>query len=326
MDATEYAALSRNGRTKYTSDAFYAYLLAQLQLRQQCQDSAVLKAEFLKWRATAIAPNGTKCVGAYSEILWSFRRRNRITKRGAGNHDNTIVWSIDVKDGRTAADVRRTASAFVREKRAQIEADKFGARVGPVVGMPESASVGKEVRCTVRVENTRSTTLVLGAARFLQSIGSRAATSVFQARVPGHRWPVHILPRTSVEVEILCIPLFGITRDVLELDFGDFSVGRFVEVSAGDELLFDALKPVSPFKKKKRGRNPLLGVQVVSEGEKPRHGAPPWQRDAGDHEIPGKLEGQLRSGEVEEALKPLRERMVEDPLGIPLDLATDYPR
>jgi hypothetical protein len=65
---------------------------------------------------------------------------------------------------------------------------------------------------------------------------------------------------------------------------------------------------------------------VVSEGEKPRHGAPPWQRDAGKHEIPKELAEQIRSNEVEKVLKPLRERMVEDPLGVPLDLAIDYRR
>jgi hypothetical protein len=319
-----------DGTSKYatlfqlTADAFSAYMLADPELRQKCQDKTMFKAEYLKWRDTTLTPSGTKYVGAFGKMLAIFLKRNLIINRGVDDEE-TIVWSVDVGDGRTPGEARRTASEAVRGNRAHIEADKLDVRVGPVVGLPESAPVGKALRSTVRVENVGGTTLVLRAARFLQAIGSRAVKPIFQASVPGLPWPLRFPPHTYAEVEIICTPTFGINRDLLELDFGAFSVGRFLELSAGDAALHDALKPVAPFERKKRKRAPLQAEAVVSDGEKPQSGAPRWQRDAGDHEIPRALADQLWSGELEEALEPLRERMM-DPKGLPRDLATNYPR
>jgi hypothetical protein len=251
----KYSSLSCELKDQITADAFYKYLLANSALRRRCQDIAECKLEFFKWKATASVPNnppGTKYQSSYPKLLGQLARRGVLTNRGVGDDVRVMVWSVDVGAGHTVDDVRRTASAFVRENRAQIEADKFGARVGPIVGLPETVSMGEEVRFTARVENAGSTPLVLRTASFLQVVGSRTRKPVFQARVHDLPWPVQIPPRSFVDVAITCTPTFGINRDLLELDFGDFSVGRYLEVSAGDALLFDALKPVSPFKKKKR--------------------------------------------------------------------------
>ena len=323
-----YAQLSRKHRMRQAAKAFYEHMLANPDLRRRCQDHTLCRMEYVKWKNATTVPNnppGTKYQGAFSDVEGHLVHRRLLTKRGVGGDTSTIVWVVDIEDGSTGGEARRAASEEVRANRAFIESDKFGVRVGPVVGLPESAPVGKEVRCTVRIENVGSTTLVLSAARFLQAMVSRAAKPAFVASVPGHSFPLHFPPHTFADVEILCMPTFGINRDLLELDFGAFSVGRFLELSAGDAALHDALKPTAPFKKNKRQRSPLKAHAVLSEGEKPSSGAPRWQRDAGDHEIPRTLADQLWSGDLEEALEPLRERMIDDPKGLPRDLATDYP-
>lgn len=324
-----YAKLSRKDRMQQAAKAFYEYMLANPDLRRRCQDHTLCRMEYVKWKNATAMPNnppGTKYQGAFSDVVRHLMNRRLIIKRGVGGDASTIVWTVDIEEGSTGAEARRAASEEVRVNRAFIESDKSDVRVGPVVGLPESAPVGKEVRCTVRIENAGSTSLVLSAARFLQAMVSRAVKPVFAASVPGHSFPLHFRPHTFANVEIVCMPTFGISRDLLELDFGTFSVGRFLELSGGDAALHDALKPTAPFKKVKRQRGPLKAQAVLSEGVKPSSGAPPWQRDTGYHVIPRALADQLWSGELEETLEPMRERMIDDPKGLPRDLATDYPR
>eukprot|EP00038_Savillea_parva_P026359 m.53449 g.53449 ORF g.53449 m.53449 type:complete len:1222 (-) comp7460_c0_seq1:1994-5659(-) len=320
-----YDQMSMNEQLGHTALAFFnARIKNNVTTREKCQDRQVCKMEFEAWKRSAQVPGnppGTRFRGSFSKAQSRLFSSGKILFRNGGDK-SVISWTMDCAGSGIKAEnaARQSASATVRQQREKFESNRGGITVTPVQ-FPEVVNVGEQQRCTLTITNEGPTTRYIKEARFLQSVAS-GRTGVFSTDLTSVRLPLELLPESTVTVTLFCTPLFGVNRDIFELNFGTFSIGRFLEVQGGDSELYDALKPSAPYKRRKRKERARAGF-VHSVGDRPRGGGRPWDRDCGDHTIPRALPEQLRLKQIDDVLKEPHTLMVLNPNGAPARLA-DY--
>lgn len=323
-----YNEMDPRAQCRRTAFAFYVEcIINDVRTRERCQDRAMFNLSFRQWKAKACVPDnavGTRYKGAVSQIIYQLMYGGKIINlpRGPGRDPNIITWAMECAGGGTqAADrARQSASATVRKQRELFEGDRLGISVGKIQ-FPDVVASGQELRYTFSVSNNGPTPRVLKAAKFLRSIGS-SQPPTFSTSLSAVQLPKRLEIGEIFTIELRCVPTFGMTRDILELDFHDFSIGRFLEVQAGDRELHDALKPSQPYARRKRPRR-RDDREATTEGTRPGGGVP-WMRHTQDHKLPPKLRDRKHIKEIEDALKEWHELMVLDPDGAPSDLDTDY--
>jgi hypothetical protein len=213
----------------------------------------------------------------------------------------------------------------VQSKRDEIEKDKFGIVVTmDTEAFNKAAQVGVSTSVNVHIKSTQAhVTHRLVAVHFLNT------RAEFSSSPTGRSLSVPISMGEEVVVTVTCKPKSqGTIRNVLALHFEgqpdgvdeifSFGIGRYIEFRVGSQQIFDLLKPVSPYKRKKRNRTtrpPDSESIVVVDGQKiaMAGNATPWAQPLGfyNHAQSREFKDEFQLGVVDEALEAMHEAMHE---------------
>ena len=187
------------------------------------------------------------------------------------------------------------AAERVHENRERVEADKGGIIVSSFVEDVIIAP-GATHEWLIRVHNRGEAFRALRRASLLRGTSSFA--------LPRLEFPLELDPDSSVTLRLVCAPRQpGVVRDVLSLEFGQFSIGRFLEARCGDAAVLESLRPSAPLVRRKRTTPAEPATEVMP--------APPLEVKAPDlqgpslgfYDMPPNWKQQLRGGEAETELE-----------------------
>ena len=203
-----------------TAIGFGQHLHAHPSVAASCSSKPQFAEQFKRWKSREAA-NGRKWRGAAARILW------KLSRFGAAKSAQLGVARIKGVVGQRiyfgASGMAAVAEALV-EKRPQVEADKFGIRVTPLALFDGTTIIrrGAVLERTLTVTNESNELRELISARLMGRGGSE-----FTVSFTGEDGALVFMPGQMETLRVMCRPVrLGMSRDVLHLNFGSFSIGR----------------------------------------------------------------------------------------------------
>lgn len=328
-DLGEYALLSAREQLARTAAAYYdTHLRDDQQLREVCQDIARCKADFEGWKAGVEVPGnpaGTRYRGSFAAVQKELRS-TAVLLSARRSEPTVLRWAVDTPQNQRGASSRpdRTASEIVQRNRHLFEKDRGGIVVGQLAN-PDVVPCNRPIPLPLSVTNGSATKRrMLQSVKFLvaQATNREGAFRVDERQM---EFPCPIPPGSTVIVPIICTPTIGVNREILELQFDGFAIGRFPEVRAGDSALHELLKPTTPYRKTPKGTRIKRSPFEPTANPPPVGGVKPWLRNCDEHEVPEEFTKMLELGEVEERLEAEHNQLVLAADGQPDELSTVYP-
>jgi helicase MOV-10 len=166
--------------------------------------------------------------------------------------------------GLTKLEERTLKAAELKNNRATIEADKGKLEVS-AVSFDGIIPIGQEVIKTLVIRNTGKKARHF-TAKLLSSGEESSATATFQLNSKADGFVLKANRTVSLTINAQA-KAPGLHKDILTLSFGGFSIGRFLELRAGDENLYELLKPTAPYKPAQRKRKKLTAVEIGKEDD-----------------------------------------------------------
>ena len=240
-------------------------------LRARCESRIVFLREYSAWKAHEYADSRAwRCCA--SNVL---NRYSRFNAAACAQHNipriRRVVGAVVyfANRGGMAAAAKR-----VNERRARVEADKQGIQVTPALVWDETVVLarGYSSQHVVTVTNQSDRDHRLFSAKLVQ----RVVAFTVQSPVPDDGVPLLLAPGSSIQVLVSCHPVqLGMSRDIISLHFGDFTIGRYLQVRCGDPDALGELAPTAPFQKRRRQHAPpppAAGVESVPAPKAKRSG------------------------------------------------------
>ena len=235
---------------------FFQYLKANPNVMLACEDYQMFKSTWLEWKERQAV------MGSISSIYDELSKLKLVAKKGqtVAFADGGTTLSVFTPSSRRQA--LHAAAERVNESRAQIEEDKGGISVTPLSFADEVIPPGGTAEGRVQVANTGSAFRMLRSVKLLRCsrMGSNAPFGV-EIEQRGERiaastdLEVELNPGTSVAVIVRCRPsVIGMSYDTLSINFGSFTIGRFLEACCGDAELLSSLAPTAPYQKQRKRR------------------------------------------------------------------------
>ena len=258
---------------------FYGYLQAHPNVRESCSEVEVFRSEWASWKLREAV------TGSSVAILALLLKRGYAIKQG-----QTLAFAEPGRAFRgegVSANAKRAAlkdaAERVQESRAQIEQDKFGVTVGALRFDDEVISPGGTGERRMTITNTGTAFRVLQSVRLIRSSRVPEAAAQFKAEIEQRGERIAAAGEVNIELNpggepvtliVRCQPNHvGMCYDTLSLNFGRFTIGRFLAASCGDAALLDELAPTAPYRKqRKQRREDDVDVKEV----------PPPREDSGD--------------------------------------------
>ena len=256
-----------------TAIDFGKLLMRDGPLRARCGTKETFASELIAWKKHE-HDAGRPRRGSPSDVIFKLRGFITAVRRLHGLPRVQVyagVVRISILDGTEAH--RAEAAESVHENRERIEADKGGVTVSPRPNelFNEVVSIGSYVVQRVVVSNHSKVERRMSAKLTTGGKGG-AQREIFQ--LSGDIDSVPLAPGASLDFTVAAQPIsVGLSRDILSITFGTFSIGRYLEVQCGDADLHEMLKPKAKYvKQKRKPRGPLRHQIQVEPGVRPSGG------------------------------------------------------
>ena len=290
-----------------TAIAFGRHLLANPAIVARCSSKPQFKTEFKSWK-TREASNGCVWRGTASGILWKL-----ISLGSKASRPDSVVRVKGVAGQRIyfGASGMAAVAETLAENRPRIEADKCGICVTPLALFDSEAIIrrGNLIEKTLTVTNGSNVPQQLVSCQLMGR-----GVSEFTVSFP-ETGAIPLGPGQAVTLRVRCRPVrSGMTRDVLNLNFGPFSIGRYLEVRCGDPDALSDLAPTRPYERRQRRRVPPAQETETVAAPRLAHpeGAPVRSKPAMElptFYVPSALRQAAESGEAAERLEEGSERI-----------------
>jgi helicase MOV-10 len=296
-----------DGTEEATAIAFGRHLLANPAIVARCSSKPQFYTEFKSWKARE-ASNGCVRRGTASGILLKLIRLG--TTESAQHGVVRVKGAVGQKIYFGASGMAAVAETLA-ENRPRIEADKRGIRVTPLALFDSEAIIrrGNLIEKTLTITNENAVPQQLVSCQLMGR-----GVSEFTVSFP-ENGTLPLGPGQAVTLRVRCRPVrSGMTRDVLNLNFGPFSIGRYLEVRCGDPDALSDLAPTRPYERRQRRRVPPAQETETVAAPRLAHpeGAPVRPKPAMElplFYIPPALRQEAESGEAAERLEEGTERI-----------------
>ena len=232
-----------------TAMAFMGWLDARPETLARCEDIDIFRQRYVAWKESELRAGRVRSWNA-TDMIRALSKMDRLSRKAAVLvfHDSE---SRLTKSARKAT--LKEAAARVERSRGAIEADKGGLIVrwvgeGFTTESGGCVRRGETAEYKLSLNNTSDRVRVLCGVKLL-----RKGSTGFSLSPPAPIDGLTLRPGGSHQLTVRCRPMHaGMCLDTISLIFGEFTIGRFLQLRCGDVDLLDDLKPSAPYAKRKR--------------------------------------------------------------------------